>query len=169
MNNNNTINLSLFIIPNSGVSLKYVIGHEQDIQLLKQIGIEASAETNCLQVWVHCPEDGLDNCTDHGYSPRIIDLLGINNEQYYNQRAPSLFPLDILTGVKEGETREYMAPSGAKVRIKFEQLPYRYGRFGEINDVAKALVWKTKENNKWHEEMGHNQILKAKNKEVCYA
>ena len=167
--NNNTINLSLFIIPNSGVALKYCIGHEQDLQLLKQIGINASAETDCLQVWIHCPEDGLDNCTDHGFNARIIDLLGLGNEEYYNQRAPGLFPMDILTGVQEGEVREYTAPSGAKVRIKFEQLPYRYGRFGEIQDVAKALVWKTKENNEWQEKMGHNQLTKNNQKEVAYA
>lgn len=167
--NNNTINLSLFIIPNSGVALKYCIGYEQDVKLLKQIGIDATAETNCLQVWIHCPDRHLDNCTDHGYDEEIIGALGIEAEEYYNQRAPGLFPMDILTDVQEGETREYTAPSGAKVLIKFEQLPYRYGRFGDINNVAKALVWKTKENNKFQEEMGHNQLTKDNQKEVAYA
>lgn len=167
--NNNTINLSCFIIPNSGVRLKYCIGYEQDIQLLKQIGVDATAETDCLQVWVHCPEDGLDNCSDHGFNARIIKMLGIENEEYYNQRAPNFFPMDILTSVHEREVREYTAPNGCKVRIKFEQLPYRYGRFGDINNVAKALVWKTKENNEWQEKMGHNRLTKNNQKEVAYA
>ena len=157
---NKIVNLSLFIVPNSGCSLKYVIGYQQDLKLLHQIGINASPETTCLQVWIHCPEHNLDNCTDHGYDKEIINALGIEAEECYNQRAPGFFPMDILTGVREGEVREYMAPNGIKVRIKFEQLPYRYGRFGTIDTVAKSLVFRTKENNSWHEEMGHNQLAK---------
>lgn len=161
MENKNIVNLSLFIIPNSGVALKYIIGYQQDIKLLKQIGVDATAETNCLQVWIHCPDLQLDNCSDHGFGSVISSMLGIYNEEHYNRRAPHYFPMDILTDVKEGEVRQYLAPNGCLVRIKFEQRPYRYGHFGDITEVANSLVWRTIENNNSHEKMGHNQLNKT--------
>ena len=154
---NNVINLSLFIVPNSGtrqdVCLDFI--KKSNKERLGWLGIKIADDEILYQVWVHCPEEGLDNCTDHGYSVRQIKLLGLKEEEF--AYAPHYFPANILLNVKEGEVRSYTAPNGCTINIRFEQLPYRYRRFGTIDEVAKRLVFPTKENIEFHYNFQHKK------------
>ena len=150
--NNNTINLSVFIVPNSGTRHDLCLAHikRSTKERLEWLGIECKDNEVLYQTWVHCPEEKEDNCTDHGYNDRQKHVLGLIDENY--AFAPHYMPADLFLNVKEGETKTFTAPNGAIVNVKFEQLPYRYRRFGRIEDVAQRLMFQTKENIKWLEE-----------------
>lgn len=157
--NHNDINLSLFIVPNSGTRQDVCLNHikRSNKQRLGWLGIPIKDDEVLYQVWMHSPEESIDNCTDHGYSDRQIKILGLENEEY--AFAPHYFPANILLNVKEGEVRSYTAPNGAKINIKFEQLPYRYRRFGAIDEVAKRLVYPTKQNIEFHYNFQHKEAI----------
>jgi hypothetical protein len=98
-----------------------------------------------IQVWVHT--DVYDNLTDHGIPDAMCKILGaipkeLEGFEYYKEYAPGYIPLWVLKGIHEGDTREFTAPSGAKVRITFSQEGKRYSQYGDFQDcVLKALSY----------------------------
>ena len=102
-----------------------------------------------ISVWLH--QDAIaDNVTDHGYTNEMCDVLRITN--YYDQFAPSALPYDIIKNVKEGDILTFKK-NDVTINIKFEQLPYRYGRFGKFEDVCHMVYGKSLTNIEWREEM----------------
>ena len=152
--NHKNVNLSMFIVPNSGVNEKYRLDflRDNDIAECERIGIPLKGDEDVFQVWIHCPELGIDNCTDHGLGKEIRKRLGLGEEERLCS-APGYVPFSQFEGKKEGETVTFTSPNGTIVNVKLEQLPYRYGRFGSFEEVFQKMKYATKRNNEWYEEM----------------
>jgi hypothetical protein len=118
-------------------------------QRLELLGIPVLEEGDdnpaLIQVWLHTEK--YDNLTDHGIPDAMCKILGaipkeLDGWSYYKEYAPSYIPLWVLKGIHEGDTREFTAPSGAKVRITFSQKGKRYSQYGVFQDcVLKALPY----------------------------
>lgn len=143
----NKVNLSVFIVPNAGCAGFALFNWKNELAKMEALGITASAEEPLYQVWLHCPEKGLDNVTDHGWGG-LEDLLETETTS-----APGFLPAKLLLAVKEGEIRAFTAQNGCEVSLRFEQLPYRYARFGRFEEVAEYLIDKTEENIKFQRDI----------------
>ena len=144
------VNMGMFIIPNSGMNLKYAWDQEQVKRLNRNLGIPVHEDDDLFQVWIHgC---GRDNLTDHGIPKDVRKILGIEGDEMWNICAPDLVPFSAFENVKEGDTVTFTAPSGAKVHVKCEQLPYRYRNFGKFETVKTLVLGKTIANNHYQEE-----------------
>ena len=148
----NTINLKCFVVPNP---VSFMEDYHQGVNWAeyirdynRNIGIEIDDDYDALvEVWIH--STGNDNNTDHGWDETQLEALGLpadadgtsfKHDAYGRIHAPGHLPYKAVAGVVEGETRTFVAPNGCKVNITFEQLPYRYGRFGRFEDVVTELM-----------------------------
>ncbi len=148
----NTINLKCFVVPNP---ISFMSDYKEGANWAeyirdynRNIGIEIDDDYDALvEVWVHSV--GNDSNTDHGWDETQLEALGLpvdaegtayKHDAYGRIHAPSHLPYKAVAGVIEGETRTFVSPNGCNVNITFEQLPYRYGRFGKFEDVVTELM-----------------------------
>lgn len=157
----NTIkgNASCFIIPNSpGPCKSFICSADRNFDELKKWcdmngDIELDMNTTPLiQVWWHSNEYfGTDNMYRHGCS--VPDTEG--HDRRFDIDTPEYMPLTLLEklGAKEGAVVDIKVPcriskldgSGydecvAEIKLEFDQLHYRYGRFGSFEEVLKKLL-----------------------------
>lgn len=161
------IKLSCFIVPNSIKKLGYVTisnvngTHiwDKDIYELNRIsrfGIEPVRGARYIQVWIRCPEEGVEsNWTDHGIPEQYKTVFGYYKESKF-AFAPSVLPVNYLMQFREGMIATLFERDNHIVTLKFEQLPYRYGRFGRFEDVVKYLLnaFNDEEDDAFHEKRG---------------
>ena len=151
------INAGAFIIPNPvGKINGFIFESDKNFQkeLLNINGFSVDEEEKCVQLWVHNKEElGSDNLNDHGFT------MEIDGEEYlFMYFDLNHIPVSMLENVQEGDSIQILIPFRREVRvrrdgeweeidmkvvfdttIKFEQLPYRYGRFGRFEEVLKSL------------------------------
>ena len=149
MKTTNTIELNAFVVPNSARKFEdFSCCVNQQKSYLANIGMFAKDDKEPLiEVWMH--GGGEDNCTDHGYTKSQLEALGLpedaegtglGHDAFGRIHAPSYLPYHIVKDVKEGDTREFTAPNGCIVKIKFEQLPYRYRNHGRFEEVVEERI-----------------------------
>jgi len=133
-----TFELTVFIVPNGSYILKENrIMKDENIRRNRSFGIETTENDEVMQTWVF-PSNELfyksnDNWTAHGLPDQFVELF--NNEGY----APGVLPYSFLKDKKEGDVVELTTASGFKYRMRFEQIPWRYGRFGRFEEVVGHL------------------------------
>ncbi len=138
-----TFELTCFIVPNGSYILKeneiFKMGSyiDETVRRNTSFGIKTTPEDEVMQTWIF-PSNELfyksnDNWTDHGLPDQFVELF--NNEGY----APAVLPYSFLKDRKEGEVVELESASGFRYRMRFEQLPWRYGRYGRFEDVVRNL------------------------------
>lgn len=135
-------NCTCFIIPNGADRFKACYSRDDYEVQLKTLGIsKPDDEEPMFQTWFF--SDANDNHTCHGWGEELCARFGIGYDPkhptYMEYDAPSRMPYSVLKDVKEGDVKEFTAPSGAKIRVKFEQLPWRYGRHGRFEEVVNNL------------------------------
>ena len=145
------VNVGMFIIPNSGMNIKYSWDPDQAKRLCQNFGIPVNDNDDLFQVWFHGL--GRDNLTDHGIPKEYRRILGIEGDEMWNICAPSHVPFSAFENVKEGDVVTFINPNGVKVNVKCEQLPYRYRDFGCFEIVKFLVLGKTIANNRFQEEM----------------
>lgn len=153
LNKPKELNFSCFIVPNQGIrfdliSLDFI--KDELKTRCKQIGIDIPETDNMIPVWIHSEFE--NNCTDHGYSDEEINGLGLENQKHCLY-APDHLPYSVLEDVQEGDVKTFKAPNGTLVHIKFEQLPYRYGRFGTFENILEKINLSTEDNNRFQIKM----------------
>lgn len=136
----NNIEFEAFIVPNHTIEYadapKYL---QRSIKTRSEVlGLDAPEDGEYIQVWIIGSKYGEDNLTDHGYPQELKTLLGLDDPED-TRFAPGLIARKHLEGLKEGDYLESVTRNGKKLRIKFEQKPYRYGRFGTIEEVLEYL------------------------------
>ena len=154
----NTIDLVCFIIPNCPHAMGEI---DSDLGFLRAgriercnylgIPIRNIDDELLIEVWIagldkNVSEEGNDNLSAHGFGEYYAEKLGITSrhEDGRKRTAPSYIPYEVLKDVKEGDVKTFTAPNGCNVRMHFEQLPYRYRRFGTFETVLADVVavWK---------------------------
>ena len=147
------LNFKCFIVPNQGIRFNLIpfdFLKDEAKTRCKQIGIDIPETDNMIPVWIHSEFE--DNCTDHGYSDEEIIGLGLEDPKH-DICAPNYLPYSVLKDVKEGDVKTFKAPNGTLVHIKFEQLPYRYGRFGTFENILEKINLSTEDNNRFQIKM----------------
>lgn len=138
-NNNSTISFEAFIVPNNLVKWETMPNYlkERLAADLRRFGIEPD-EGEYAQVWILSESLGLENATDHGLDREVCETLGLDYAKrgYY---APGYLPVSLIRGLKEGDSVTTTSENGTNIVIKFEQKPYRYGRFGRFEEVLEYL------------------------------
>lgn len=130
--------LTCFIVPNTPYLLKdNELFVEENIQRNRAFGIETKPGDEVFQVWI-APRNEVfreqdDNWSDHGIPDQWFELF--DKENY----APCLLPYSFLKDRKEGESVQLTSSAGFKYRMVFEQLPWRYRRFGRFEEVVGHL------------------------------
>jgi len=133
-----TFELTVFIVPNDPYVLKdNEMFVDDNIRRNKSFGINTTPDDEVFQVWIF-PSNELfykqnDNWGDHGIPEQWVELF--NKEEY----APWVLPHSFLKDKKEGDVVELESASGFRYRMRFEQKPWRYGRFGRFEDVVSGL------------------------------
>ena len=153
----NTVNLNCFIVPNDGMRFNLFLDclRKSMKKDLNNIGIVPEDTDDMIQVWISAENE--DNCSDHGFPDDILKTLGLEDESRFDRRCPKFLPYSILKDVKEGDVKQFVAPNGAMINIKFEQLPYRYRRFGTFEETLNYVYYKTQENNKFQEKLNNKK------------
>ena len=176
------IKLSCFIVPNSIRKLGYVTisnvngTHlwDKDIDELYRVfsfHVEPVRGAKYVQVWIHCPEEGENsNWTDHGIPEQYRLVFGYNKNDRFAY-APSVLPVKYLMKFKEGEITTLFENDDYIVTLKFEQLPYRYGRFGRFEEVVEKLIntFNEEEEDKFHKKMGEVIPVSGSNARYTWA
>ena len=167
-----TVELSCFIVPNAIRKIGYVSvsnykgTHFSDtdideLERLNHFNITPIRGEKYVQVWIHRPAEGNDsNWTDHGIPEEFKGIFKYPED--IRAYAPRVLPLNLLKEKKEGdemvvaETDEYI------VTMKFQQLNYRYQRFGTFETVIEFLItrFSEEEDDAWHEK-NHEFIPKS--------
>lgn len=109
--------------------------------------LEVTAKSLWIQVWIHGL--GCDNLTDHGCSHTELYkfLEGKSNGCRRDDLLTGELPEEFLEDAVEGGTKTtYITKwtkdgreAVAKIVWHFDQLPYRYARFGKFEDVVSNL------------------------------
>lgn len=155
-NNTNSIRIEngiriidIFIIPNS-----LSLATEDNTALWAEISNNRVGRLNIsddwkirlgdygVQVWAvgsphDCAErDAHSNLTDHGLDDDLVERLGLTVEdEDGNPSFLSFMPLRMISTVKEND----IVPLTENVHMRFTQLPYRYSRFGNIEETLTSL------------------------------
>ena len=161
------IQLSCFVVPNPIQKLGYVTISNvngthiwdkdvDELERMSKFGVWPVRGARYIQVWIHCPAEGENsNWTDHGIPEQYKNMFGYHNADRFAY-APSVLPMKYLMKFKEGETTTLFENDNCIVTLKFEQLPYRYGRFGRFEEVVEKLVqaFSDEEEDAFHKKMG---------------
>jgi len=161
MKNHRVLKITAFAVPNSISTFEsWIKGCKtQEMDYLNNLGMTAKEDEPLLQVWIH--GDGADNNTDHGWTNHQLDLLGLpydaentgkKHDAVGRIHAPSCLPLNVFENAKEGEVRTFKAPNGCIVKLKFEQLPYRYRAFGKFEEITNNLLQRFYDNKPQYDE-----------------
>lgn len=136
---NNALNFNVFIVPNGMLNWDDMPNYLKDKVYAEneRLGIKTDDYKYC-QVWIFSEELNIENATDHGLPKRICDILGLDYESK-NYYAPSWLPLLAIEDLKEGDVLRTVSENGTEISFKFEQLPYRYARFGRLEEVLQYL------------------------------
>ncbi len=168
--------LSCFIVPNSIRKIGYCtisdVGgtHIWDMNLsemerLSHFRFTPIRGARYIEVWIHNPAEGSNsNWTDHGIPQEYLHLFDYDQNERY-AHAPNLLPMKFLLNKKEGDEVTLRDDHRALITLKFEQLPYRYSRFGKFEEVVDKLLKKynDEEEDSWHKMNGEFIPMNGKN------
>ena len=177
------VRLSVFVVPNGICTLGWCgVSHcfgshiwdkdHSTLSKLEHFGITPVRGAKYVQVWILDRDGGNDsNWGDHGVPKeyhKLFNFTEVDEDGYLRAYAPKYLPYEFLKDRKEGEEIVLTENDEYIIKLKFEQLPYRYRSFGAFEDVIKALNARYDEQAEmnWHKEC--NEFIPVSGKNAHY-
>lgn len=147
------VNAHMFIVPNRAVN-NTSMGWNDLVERMNHFNeyygtdIRIRSNDKLVEVWTTSVKDeegrrGSDNWQDHGWDVKVLEALGIDNEERLECPSfPSFLPLSILGSAEEGHTMVFLLSRGdnfVELHVELRQLDYRY-RQGRFEEVLKRVA-----------------------------